>query len=258
MRRASLLLAAAVLAVPCTAATLRGTFDRTFDVRPGELFGLTNENGRITLRAWNQPRVRVQASTRVESRDQSEARRVFNATSIVPTLSAGGLRIETRTPRHDYGLFDWLAGTNVSVSVEYEITVPSAMNLRIENTNGGIDIAGVSGSMVVSNTNGKIECRRCGGDIDAETTNGAVRAELVQVSRGKKIRLESTNGRVTVVLPKSIDAQLDASTTNGSVDTELPVRAVERSFNSLRGTINGGGAPLVLRTTNGGISIEAQ
>ena len=112
--------------------------------------------------------------------------------------------------------FDWLAGNHVSMSVEYDVTVPRSMDLNVDNTNGAIDISDVRGTLQVSDTNGHIELVRCAGSVEAETTNGAVRAELTEVTAGKSMRLETTNGRITVTVPRSIAARVDASTTNGS------------------------------------------
>jgi len=253
------LLTILLTATAAEAATLQANFDRTFDVRAGTLFALNNTNGHITIRSWDQPRVQVHAVKHVESRDSESARRAMNELKIEPSVTADALRINTNYPRRSEGFFDWLAGTNVSMSVEYDVTVPRSMNLNIENTNGGIDIADVRGSHQISNTNGHIELSHCAGDVEAETTNGAIRAELSEVNPGKAIRLETTNGRITVSLPKSVSARVDASTTNGSIKTDLPVSTTEVSRNALRGTINGGGsAELRLRTTNGGISIESR
>ncbi len=258
MRRSLLYFAVfALIGSVVEVATLQGTFDRTFDVKPGASFALDNTNGHIVVRSWDEPRVRVQALKRVGSRDAGEAKKAFDALAIVPTASAGSLRIETKFPRRNESLFDWIAGTSVTMNVDYDLTVPRSMNVQIDNTNGAIDISDVHGSIRVSNTNGHIECVRCAGDIEAETTNGRIRAELAEVNRGKPIRLESTNGGLTVTLPKSMGARIDASTTNGSVRTDLPVSTTELRHNALRGTINGGGAELRLRTTNGSISIEA-
>ena len=100
---------------------------------------------------------------------------------------------------------------------------------------------------------------RRGGDIDAETTNGGIKAELAEVTPGKNLRLETTNGRISVTVPKSLAVRIDASTTNGSINTDLPVTTSEVRSHALRGTINGGGsAELRLRTTNGSIMIEAR
>jgi len=242
-----------------SATTLTGTFDRTFDVRPGTLFALDNTNGHITIRSWDQSRVQVHATRKVESRDPDAARRAFDALKIEPSVTADAVRINTNYPRQSQGVFDWIAGTSVSMNVEYEVSVPRTMNLEIDNTNGAIDIREVRGSHRVTTTNGHIEIVRCAGDVEAETTNGHIRAELSEVTPGKSVRLETTNGSITVELPKTIATRVDASTTNGSVKTDLPVTTTEFKRNTLRGTINGGSNDeLKLRTTNGSIAIEAR
>src|SRR6266852_1430425 len=241
------------------AATLRGNFDRTFDVKPGVLFALDNTNGHIAIRSWDQPRIQVHAVKKVESRDSDIARRAFDNLIIEPSVTADAVRINTRYPRQSQGLFDWIAGTNVNMGVEYEVTVPRTTNLEIDDTNGAIDVTDVRGSHRLSTTNGHIELLRCSGDVDAETTNGHIRAELAELTPGRSLRLETTNGGITVALPRAVAARVDASTTNGSIKTELPVTTTEFKRSSLRGTLNGGGsAELRLRTTNGSINIEAR
>jgi DUF4097 and DUF4098 domain-containing protein YvlB len=212
------------------------------------------------LRSWDQSRVRIVAEKRVESRDSDAAKKAFNELRVESSASGGNVRVTTHYPRRNSsdGLFDWLAGTNVSMTVNYEVTVPRAMNVDIDNTNGGIEVYDVRGSMHISNTNGHIELAGCAGDVDAETTNGHVRAEMSEVS-AKGVRLESTNGRITVALPRAISARVDASTTNGRINTDLPITTTRFEKTSLRGTINGGGGGEVrLRTTNGSIDIQAR
>lgn len=255
------LIAIAVLALAATASatTLTETFDRTFDVRPGANFTLENTNGHMTVRSWDQPRVRVVAEKRVESRDADAAKKAFAELRVEPTLAADGLHVVTRYPKAaDGGLFDWLAGTNVSVTVNYEITVPRSMNVDLDNTNGAIDISDVRGAIHVSNTNGHIELVHCAGSVDADTTNGHIKAEMTEVM-GKGVKLETTNGRITVALPRAISARVDAETTNGRINTDLPIATTRSEKTAVRGTINGGGgADVKLRTTNGSIDIQAR
>jgi Putative adhesin len=245
-----------LVASAAAATTLEETWDRSFDVRPGALFALENTNGHITIRSWDQARIRVIGHKKVESRDADVARQAMAALKIEAVPSADGLRVTTNYPKkNDGGFFDWLSGTNVSMNVEYDIAVPRTMDLNIDNTNGSIDISDVKGTLQVSNTNGHIECARCAGSMEAETTNGSIRAELTAVTPGKKISLETTNGRVAVTVPRSIGATVDASTTNGSINTDLPITSNQMSRHAVRGTVNGGGAELRLRSTNGSIEI---
>jgi DUF4097 and DUF4098 domain-containing protein YvlB len=252
-------LAIVALAMTASAATLHETFDKSYEVRAGQSFSLENTNGHITVRSWDQPRIRIVAEKRVESRDADAAQKAFSELRVEPSMTATGLRVLTHYPRRGSdSVFDWLAGTNISMTVNYEVTVPRSMNVDLDNTNGGIDVSDVRGSMHISNTNGHIELLRCAGDVDAETTNGHVKAELSEVT-AKGVRLESTNGRITIALPKAIAARVDAATTNGRINTDLPITTTRFEKTSLRGTINGGGTfDVKLRTTNGSIDIQAQ
>src|SRR5256886_1025372 len=100
-----------IAAAAANASTLDQAFDRTFDVRPGAAFSLTNTNGHITVRGWDQPRIRVHAVRHVESRDADAARAAMKALTLAISQPNGGLRIDTNYPKHNDGIFEWIAGT---------------------------------------------------------------------------------------------------------------------------------------------------
>jgi hypothetical protein len=257
MRNALLAAVVALCAVAANAVTLQETFDRTFDVRPGALFLLSNVNGRITIHSSNEPLVRIHAEKRVEGRDSEAARRAMSEMKIEATSVDGGVHIVTHEPRSlDGSFWSFLLGDSVSTSVTYDVVVPRTMDLDISNVNGAVAASDVSGRLRVETTNGKIDLARCGGTVDASTTNGGIRAELVQVTAGRELNFETTNGRITLIVPQSLAANIDAGTTNGSITTDLPVTTKNFESNSLRGAVNGGGPSLRLRTTNGGIEIR--
>jgi DUF4097 and DUF4098 domain-containing protein YvlB len=157
------------------------------------------------------------------------------------------------------GIFDWVAGTSVEMNVKYEVTVPRSMDLQIDDTNGRIEVSDVRGSHRIVTTNGRISLTRCAGDANVETTNGSIEAELMAINAGRVMRMATTNGHITVRVPRTFAARVDAANTNGSIETDLPVTASgSHDKHTLTGTINGGGPELRLRTTNGSIHIEAQ
>jgi DUF4097 and DUF4098 domain-containing protein YvlB len=258
MTRKLFLTALLVVATSLTAATRTETVDRTFDVKPGATVQLTNVNGRVTVSAWDQARVRVVAVKKVEA-DSDDVAEAMKALRVDLQPQNGGLVIDTIYPKDHEGagsLFSWLLGDDIDAQVTYELTVPRTMNVDVSNTNGGIHLNGVAGTHELDTTNGKIEVARCAGSLDASTTNGSIRAELTKVNKGQPLRFETTNGRIEVELPSDLAVDLDASTTNGSIDSELPVSTTRTDRNSLRGSINGGGTSLRMRTTNGGIAIR--
>jgi len=244
-------LAAAVL----NAETLTQTIDRTFDVRPGARFALDNVNGHVNVTSWDQSRVRVHAYKTVSRSD--DAKHALDALKVEMEPRDGGVTVHTIYPsRGSVGFLDFLAGNWSDAKVEYDITVPRSISLDVETTNGAIEVNGVNGTLKVETTNGHIRLERCAGNVDASTTNGRIEAELLTVDRDRTNRLSTTNGKVILTVPPSLAAQVDASTTNGSIDSDLPVSTQSFSKHSLRGAINGGGAPLRLRTTNGSIEIH--
>jgi hypothetical protein len=258
MKKLTLLAAALLVATTAVAAELEETIDRTFDVRPGAEVSLDNVNGSITVGSWDQPRVRVVAHKQVEG-DRREAQAALKELRVDITPRDGGLVIVTRFPKESEGassIFAWLTGDHVHANVRYELTVPKTMNLDIENTNGTIRVTEVAGRHELDTTNGRIETVRCAGSIEASTTNGRIEAELLRLTPGQPNSLATTNGRIIVTLPSNFAGEVDASTTNGSIKTDLPVTTTKIGDSRLRGTVNGGGVPLRLRTTNGGIQIR--
>lgn len=256
--RKLLLTATLFVAVTAGAAELSETVDRTFDVRAGAEFVLSNVNGRVTINSWDQPKVRVIAHKEVDG-DRSELKQALADLRVDMQPRNGGLVVTTHYPKESDGMgsiFAWLAGDHIDANVRYEVTVPRSMNVDVTNTNGGIYLTGVTGKHELDTTNGKIEVKGCSGSLDASTTNGGINAELVRIAQGQPLRFETTNGRIELALPAGAAADLDAATTNGSIDSDLPVATTRTGSNSLRGTINGGGTSLRMRTTNGGITIR--
>ena len=245
------------VAVSASATTLTETVDKTFDVKPGASVVVSNVNGGITVTSWDQPRVRVVAVKKVQG-GREVAKQAMKELQVQMQPRNGGLVVKTEYPEHEgiSSFFDWLTGNDAQAQVRYEVTVPKTMNLDISNTNGGISVTDVAGKHDLDTTNGRIEATRCAGSLDARTTNGRIRAELVQVTRGEDIRLSTTNGAITVALPASFAGVLDAGTTNGSIHTDFPVTTTRGDNNRLHGTVNGGGAELRARTTNGSIEIK--
>lgn len=247
-----------LFATAAGAAELKETIDRTFDVRPGASVVLSNVNGGIHVTSWEQPRVRVIAKKEVHA-DRDDVKDVLRALRVEMQPRDGGLVVTTHYPKDHDGVgsfFDWIFGEGVSREVEYELTVPRSMNLEISNTNGSIRLSGVNGVHELETTNGKIELTRCGGAVDASTTNGSINAELLNVAKGQPLSFHTTNGRIEIAVPPTLAVDVDAGTTNGSIKTDIPVATTRVGRNSLRGSINGGGTSLRMRTTNGGIEIR--
>ena len=269
----SLLLLAATAA---QATELKENFDRTVPLRAGGSLAVHNVNGGITLEAWDRAEVQIHAEKKVRAGSPEATRKLMNEVKIEVSQEAGGLRIETKQPRRDNGFFDWLFGNQANISVTYKIRVPRQVAADVESVNGGVALTGtrgktrlattnggitatdVQGDLRLGSVNGAIDVHRGAGALRADTTNGSISAELTDFPDNGELRLTSTNGGIDISLPRDARISIDAATTNGRVQTDLPVEGGQPGKRSLKGDVNGGGTTLYVRTTNGGIDINGQ
>lgn len=135
--------------------------------------------------------------------------------------------------------------------------------IQLDDVVGQVMARTSSGNVIARNVRGDSDLKTSGGDIRAtidgkiaaHTSGGDVTAELVGANRG--ISVSSSGGDLTVRVPKDTKGELNASTSGGSVRTELPVTTTAMSERKLTGTLNGGGNTIHARTSGGSIQVLA-
>ncbi|HSK70265.1 MAG TPA: DUF4097 family beta strand repeat-containing protein [Pyrinomonadaceae bacterium] len=156
-------------------------------------------------------------------------------------------------------------GASENWSVSYEIFVPRQTNLKLNTQNGGIHISGVEGSMDFEARNGGLHLSDLAGDVKGRTTNGGIHLNLDGNSwRGSGLDLQTTNGGIHLSIPASYAARMELGTTNGGFHSSVNGLALEKRDGERRrpggritADLNGGGAPIRLITTNGGVHINS-
>ena len=254
--RAALVVPVVLLSAACDIATaeLRSAetaeWRKSYTLAPGGTVEIVNVNGRIDVEGTPGGTLEVVAYKRARGSTPEAARQALDRMEIVDAASPSAVRIETRLPRG--GGFRSGSG-----EVRYAVKVPASANVRFTTVNGGVRVSGVDGAVVASATNGGVEGADLGGAVDASTTNGGVTVGVTRLAEGG-VKLECTNGGLTLRLPSDARATISARITNGGIQTDgLPLQTSEESRRRLEGTLNGGGAPVRLSGTNGGIRIAA-
>jgi len=235
-----------LLAVSCILAgeEYKADFSKTLPLKASERFTLKNVNGSVTIATWKQDQVEI----RVEE-------------------SSGAVSFKAIWPK-----FPRLADVNVV----FTVMVPEGVNLDgVETVNGDVDVAGrygkaevgtTNGSVMIKDamgqfeadtTNGGIHINRFDGELAADTTNGNIKVEGLTLKGG--LSAETINGSITVVLvsPETLNANLDASVTNGHITVDFPVtlQSLKGSKRRIEGKIGQGGPEVSLHTTNGSIRL---
>lgn len=247
MRRASWVLALAVLAVLLAGAApafaFSDVFERSFPLRSGGSFTLTNVNGSVLVEAWDREEVHIRALKTSETNPPDESR-----VRIDVEATPESVVVITHYPQED----------GLDVTVEYRVRVPARLlQAHVETVNGNVRIRGLEAAGDLRTVNGDIELLDGAGHLSARTTNGNIRLELDHFrAPGEPVSVETVNGSVVVELPVDIDAALEVRSLNGDFQSEVPV-ALRSSFGTggFRGRLGRGGQLVRVRTVNGGIRI---
>jgi putative adhesin len=124
-----------------------------------------------------------------------------------------------------------------------------------KTSSGSIDVEQTgAGDVEVSSGSGSVQLRGVRGAVQASTSSGGL---TIHGELSAAWRLSASSGSVSVSLPGSQGFELDANTGSGHIDVGFPVTVTGTvSRRSLRGSAQGGGPLLHVRTSSGGISIQ--
>jgi hypothetical protein len=150
-------------------------------------------------------------------------------------------------------------------------------SIALHTSDGAVDVSDVSGAMRLVASDGSIRIHNVSGTLESKSSDGRVtidgKLSGVQVhtsdgsldltlAEGSQLttssRVEASDGRVTIRLPKTLAADLDIHTGDGHIDCQLPLTM--SGYNSggghnIRGRLNSGGTPLTIHTGDGNVTI---
>jgi hypothetical protein len=213
---------------------------------PGR-FEITSTKGPIEIVAGPAGHVAVTAVLTAASMTDERAAQLVRGSTIEETVAPDRVALVTRFPR---------GGGRVEAA--FKVVVPADARVEATLSNDTVTIDGVTGHVKTMVVNGGIELRGLRGTVDAATVNGPVSVKMAEITGD--IRVESTNGRIAIEIPKNARATLNARAVNGGIRaTGLnSTEASGRRIRSLESQLNGGGPEIDVRVTNGRITIEGK
>jgi DUF4097 and DUF4098 domain-containing protein YvlB len=241
------------------ATTLEETFTKRLPFTSGGFLSLSNRNGEIEIKSWDEDEVEIVAYKWVRASGRDRAQQLMDRVEVRITEKDNTIEIETIMPgksSHGGGFFDWIfsGNRNYSCAVSYELRVPEEIDLDIGTTNGEIKVNDIIGRLRLKSTNGKINGRGIDGLVKCKTTNGSIKMSLDGITDGQDLSFKTTNGSIRLYLPSDFGGYVDLKTTNGHIDSDFSLSNSRRqSKKHYSGRINGGDCELECTTTNGSI-----
>jgi hypothetical protein len=153
-------------------------------------------------------------------------------------------------------------------------------DLSLTTGDGNVTLDHVSGNLRIKSGDGQVKITNAEGAIDAQTSDGNLSVDGLfhalalhtsdgtldlSLREGTKLAgastVQSSDGSVTIRVPRNFAADLNVHTSDGHLDCSLPLtmdhyQSGGEQGHELRGKLNGGGTPLTIHTSDGNVKIE--
>ena len=226
-------------------------------VRQGGLIGFIGRSPYVDLQIGLPPGTMLDIQTASGDLQADNIRADGSLTTISgeieTTDTAGALKVNSTSG--DINMQDHAGSLEVN-STSGEVTLEGAIEQpHVTTVSGDIQLKGVTGDVQLETISGEIDVSDAQ-DVQAqlESTSGDV---SLQGSLTGESRIANISGEVHLRLSDVRDLRLDASTTSGSIESNLPLTNEERDRRSLRGIVGEGASLLTIATTSGDIAVEA-
>jgi len=304
MRSAAVVLASSMLVAGCevnlNTEGLSAREVKTFKVSGAPELSLDTFDGSIEVHSWDKNEIEVE----IERRAMEQT--LLDEIKIDAQQSGDKVTIKVTGPsRRDRGV---TIGVHVSPTARLRVVVPRNLTLTAHSGDGAIRAESLEGRIVLNTTDGSVVASRLSGDIqirsgdgsirleqitgklDLETTDGSIGLEakptMLKARTGDgsiRARIEpdsvmadnweitTSDGTITLGLPMSFNAELDAETSDGSVRADRNIFPDDRDAGasgeenrderrerrrSLHTKLGDGGKTFRIRTGDGSIRIE--
>jgi DUF4097 and DUF4098 domain-containing protein YvlB len=219
---------------------MRAKYQRTVQLSAplssGSSFAAQTHNGSITIAGADVTDCNLTATIVAQAVTEEDAKKLAERIKI--KLEPWGDKLTAKIDKPTFM-------RNQSVSVNLDVTVPNRSDLELTTHNGEIRITDITGRLNGTTHNGKVTaeqisgttelrthngsmiCRQISGDTQLKTHNGGIKVFYSEYAPSVcNISLITYNGGIELTTPSSFSGEVDASTHNGSIRTDLPITVV--------------------------------
>jgi len=175
---------------------------------------------------------------------------VLNRRKITIDSTPAGLTI--RGEKSDSSFLSRIFGSSPTEHVT--LRLPRQISLVTRGVNGSVTAGEIDGAVEVHGINGKVDIAQAAGSAEFNGINGNISVGMKQLDKG--IDIHGINGNIELRLSDGVNADLEAHGMNGSVTSDLPNVAVDKtSHGSYSAQIGKGGRSISASGINGNIRL---
>lgn len=222
-------------------------WSRHYPLAEGGRVEIVNNSGDVEVVVGPAGAVDITAILEAGGMTDARAKEILSEVTLEESVKPDHVRVASARRRGRGGL-----------DISFKVTMPAGARLEMTGNNGTLRADGLRAHVKAMVVNGSVELTDIGGTVDAAGVNASVSAKMADVTG--PLRLESTNGRIALEIPKTAKATLNVRSVNGGIEvTGLDVdEGTGRRIRTLESQLNGGGPEIDVRVTNGRISIDGK
>jgi len=221
-----------------------------FALSPDSTVFITNDEGTITCKGWNQNKIMVETIKKGPKEHFEHVR--INITTTPKQI--------TIAPQFDNGVSNF--------PIDFIIMVPKhCAQITAFIQKGNIKIKECPASLELSVEQGNVAVHHATRTVTAKTNAGNIKVKQKALPETETIFIEATKGNVLLKTAPKIHGNLQAKTTHGVVSssvyitlepqtTKLNKEYWARIKKEVIGALGNGGAPITIDVTRGNIAIE--
>jgi hypothetical protein len=243
---------------------------KTIPLKSDGLLIIDTYKGSITITTHDKPQMEVYVKIESDDSDSEDPARDVEDTEIQINGSENEISLRTnyrKVERHHRNDFwDWIANpfesSNSLPLVHYTIKMPRTAELRITDYKSKTRIEDLNSELRFNTYKGEAEIENLFGGIDLETYKGTVHVSFSKMKNDS--RFETYKGTITVAMPKENGFNLQTDFEKRvDFSADFDVQSVERGkkhhhYYDYRGSINGGGPVLELKSDKGDIRLRVK
>jgi hypothetical protein len=209
-------------------------------------------------------------SKQVEFHVEYSGYEIEKSLHIESSQSGDEVNLTARIPNH------WHFTLGSRRTLHIEVRMPKNADLQVKTGDGSIKVGDLSGNVDLHTGDGSISAGGLDGRCEAVSGDGRIRLSgrfdalraksgdgsiEVEARHGSKLdsswSIRSGDGGIEAALPADLAADLDVTTGDGHISSDIPI-TVEGliSKSRIHGKLNGGGQELVIHTGDGSIRLR--
>ncbi len=236
-------------------------FQKTYRIGANDTVSIRNVSGDVKVTGYDGDAVSVVAYK--EGRDREFVRVEDTSTANRVELRAryseerrntdASIRFEVRVPRGVAYNFNPVSTASGNIEAS-DITG----NIRFSTASGNVTLKGASGSINATTASGNVRIEEARGSVNASTASGNVEAEITRLDGATNMSFSAASGNVRVRLPSNANADVEMSTSSGTLETEFPLEIEDSQYTSgkrARGRLGNGSRRVRLSSASGDVRL---